>query len=142
MADQALTRAAALNAKPAVVLTPDVSVNVATINALAADDRVTTVQEIVNNVNASVLARLTWAINYKDVLWLADLEAVIDELQMCGILRILRRVNSNAAQDELLVQSCFPCLCRHTPRSTACAHRPAQCCAFGIPPSGTGIVAR
>ena len=72
MADQALTRAAALNAKPAVVLTPDVSVNVATINALAADDRVTTVQEIVNNVNASVLARLTWAINYKDVLWLAD----------------------------------------------------------------------
>jgi hypothetical protein len=59
MADQALTRAAALNAKPAVVLAPDVSVNVATINVLPADDRVAKVQDIITNVTDSVLARST-----------------------------------------------------------------------------------
>jgi hypothetical protein len=102
MADQALTRAAALNAKPAVVLAPDVSVNVATINVLPADDRVAKVQDIITNVTDSVLARSTWAITNKEGLCLSDLEAVIDELQTCGILRILRRVNSNAQQDRII----------------------------------------
>lgn len=94
------TRAAALTAKPDLAVVPEETINAAEINALSAEERVTRIQTIINNVRASVLARARWAVEHKDVLWLSDLEAVADELIGCNVVSRMRRINSNTQQDR------------------------------------------
>ena len=103
MASQEQTRTTALAARPAITPDLDELINVSMINALPVEERIAKVQEIVDNVNASTLARSAWATHYKDVLWLADLEAVVDELHEASrVTRIMRRINSNAQQDRII----------------------------------------
>jgi hypothetical protein len=94
------TRAAALAAKPDLAAVSEHTIDVAEINALSAEDRVARVHTIIDNVQASVLARARWAVEFKDVLWLPDLEAVADELVGLNVVSRMRRINSNTHQDR------------------------------------------
>lgn len=97
------TREAALAARPAVVLTPAQAIDVAGLNTMAVGDRLAAVQEIINNVNESVLARASWAMAHRGVLNVLDLEEVADELMTTPtVIQTLRRLRTNADQDRML----------------------------------------
>ena len=99
------TRAEALAAKPMTVALSAATIDVAGISACTtANERVTRVKQVVDNIKDSTFSLAQWALDFKDPLWAVDLDAAHRELaNVHGITRGLRRItNSNAEQDRII----------------------------------------
>lgn len=102
MSDQdAVQRAAALAAKPGTELLLANAIDIAAINALPTEARMTKVNDIVENAQGSTLTRAQWALEHKRVLWLPDLEAVDAEFaNVHDIIRVLRNFATSVNVDR------------------------------------------
>jgi hypothetical protein len=95
-------RQTAIAQRPNTVLTPPHTIDVPAMNELTAADRAAAIQNLVENLSNSVLARARWAIDNKDVLLLPDLDDVAEEIIATNTISILRRCRPNVDIDRLL----------------------------------------